>query len=167
MECATCHLGHGAEEGPVRHEVHADLARAVTVDIELPGIDLERESAFEATVTLTNTGAGHAVPTGSPWRAIQLEVLLERPPTGKEKEPAQVGRVDTLFQRTLSEAPPWATTDDTRLAVGERRAVRWTGVLPKDARSGDWAFVVRLREVVRGAPADQPTIERRIPLRVD
>lgn len=166
VTCASCHLGPGAGDGTVSHALVADLRRALTIGIEA-SLDAKRgDTPYTATVSLTNTGAGHAVPTGSPWRALQVELLLEGPPADGGA-PLEVGRTEVVLGRTLAEAPPWNTTDDTRLQVAERRELAFSAPLLEEHPAGPWAFVVRVRERINGQPAGAATVVKRLPLRVD
>lgn len=166
VDCVSCHLARGADGERVSHDVDADPARALTVEIAAPGLTLHRGGApLTLEVRLVNTGAGHRIPTGSPWRVLRVELLLEG--KGPKDKTVEVGRTEVVLGRTLAEVAPWGTTSDTRLGVGERRAIPWSAALAVDAPPGPWDFVVRVREVVRGEAAAAPTIERRLPLDVD
>lgn len=165
VDCVDCHLARGPDGERVGHDMDQDPARALTVEIAAPGVTLHRGGGpLALEVRLANTGAGHAVPTGSPWRALRVELAFEgQGPKGV----VEVGRQEVLLARTVEAVAPWGTSADTRLQVGERRALPWSAALPADAPPGPWAFVVRVRDVVAGQPASAPSMELRLPLDVD
>jgi hypothetical protein len=156
LTCEGCHLVNGADGGPTDHAMTADLARALTVELKLPSLRVVRGAApVAAAVVLTNTGAGHSVPTGSPFRGLELEVGLV-PPEGPEPPPI----VDAALRRTLEEAPPFAVSADTRLGVGESRRYEVPIALPIDAPAGDWSVRVTVRSTVRGRASEAPVLDR-------
>ena len=145
---------------PVGHE------RAVSLILDLDAPRLVRGGdPLEVVVGLQNTGAGHHYPTGSPFKGVRLVATLE-----VETEEGRVQGGEPLvveLARTLEDAPPWRTTEDTRLPAGEERRWSWTPALTLDDPAGDWWLVVRLQPTVRGAVGDEVLIERRLPLEVD
>jgi len=142
--CRSCHVGHSfpGATGKLLEEA-ATLAVAV--------------ESSRAVVTVTNSGAGHGLPTGPVLRQVRLQV-----------EAADVtGRVlwnnrddgDALFAKVLQDAegnapvPPWraaAVQRDTRLAPAETR--RFSYPLP----AGTARVVAKL--VYHRAP--EPILER-------
>lgn len=88
--CQTCHMPEierpVAKGGPVRkgrqhlwrggHDPE-QLKRAITVQLRSDTPDLNPDSMADFTLTLTNSGAGHYLPTGDPDRyfTIDLEIL--------------------------------------------------------------------------------------------
>lgn len=97
--CAGCHLPGGRHTFPGAHDpafVGAALELALT-----PGCPTW-------TATLTATGAAHAVPTGDPWRAVELELCADLGCA------AVVGRA--RFGRSHApDATTWRLTADTRV----------------------------------------------------
>ncbi len=142
--CLSCHMPDGSHAFPgASPEL---LRRAATVTVA---------AGPETVVKISNTGAGHAIPTGPVLRQVVLEVrFLDR--TG-----AQVGDVSTrVLARVLGDddghapVPPWRATRvvrDTRLSPGETRAFSFP--TPAGAASS----VARL--VYRRAP---PAIAQRL-----
>jgi hypothetical protein len=156
--CVNCHMPAGAG-----HALLADPARAFTVDVKLTGPTTTRGETIAADIVVTNTGAGHAMPSGSPWSTIELRIALEL-----RGDPPQVHSEHIfVFARTLSEQAPWATTEDSRLGPGASHSEPWTGMLPQNAPSGPWELVVALRERPAGGEANTPFQEHRLPLRVE
>ena len=156
--CIDC---HGA------HAVTLPFDRAVSVLVEAPGRRLRRGGPPLAfAVALQNTGAGHAVPTGSPYAGLRLEIALEGP-VGKRGEIGVRGTPVTAdFGRTVSDAPPWRVLADTRLAPGATRRVEAPLSLPADAAVGPWNVRVRVLRTTRGAVGDLAS-EQRIPMQIE
>ncbi len=115
-----------------------------------------------ARIRVQNTGAGHAFPTGSPFSAVELSVALVR---GDSDE--RVGEKLQRFGRTLSEAPPWHTTSDTRIPVGGEQTVEYSEGLPLEATAGRWFLTVSMRRIARDGSAGPSFLEQRLPLMVD
>jgi hypothetical protein len=164
VTCLSCHGRSGADPGTAGHDPARRLDHAVTVGLSVPSLALVRGAGpVAATLTLANTGAGHAVPTGTPWRGLQLRATLERrAPDGKDDAPIVI--LDAPLRREVAPTSPFATTADTRLQAGETRAWPLALALGADQRADGWALVVRLSD------PDDPlgdAIVRRWPLRVE
>jgi hypothetical protein len=166
VRCQDCHLLDAAEPSRPDHAMEAAPERAVSVLLAVPGLTLTRGAPpVAATLTLQNTGAGHAFPTGSPFRGVRLEAWLEGPPDRKGV-PARVdGVVADLAQRVSAE-PPFAVTEDARLPAGGSRAWDLPLALPADVPTEGWSLRVVLRRTVLGEPRDPPFVDRRWPLTV-
>ncbi len=144
--CLTCHMPDASHRFPGATEEL--LARAATLDVERDG--------GRVAVTVANTGAGHALPTGSALRQIRLEVrFLDASGAVLWTNAADEAAV---FARVLRDAagnapvPPWravAVASDSRLAAGEQTTVAYT--IP------DGAVTVRARLVYRRVPAPVAT----------
>ncbi len=170
ITCQDCHMGPGAGEvqAGARHDFAGPRARAVSVLVDLDRVALVRGGdALEVEIRLQNTGAGHAMPTGSPWRTIVLQTALVGPPAAEGADPLVVGATRTVLGRTLEEEPPWRTLEDTRLQPGGERVVTWSPALDQDAPGGPWVLEVTLTDEVLGRADPAPFFERRIPLSVD
>jgi hypothetical protein len=167
VTCQACHLRPGAEGGPVDHDVAVDPGRAMSVLVELPPGALVRGGAAQsATITLQNTGAGHAIPTGSPFRGLRLTAAVVGP-AAKGEGRADWGEPLVIdMQRTVGDAPPWPISADTRLQAGAQRSEALSVALPVNAPRGEYTFVVSLTPTRGGEPAGDPTVVQRIPLRV-
>jgi hypothetical protein len=97
------------------HAAGADLQRALTVLLSLPSPEIQRGAEVVVGLRIQNTGAGHAVPTGSPFKSLRLraELLGE---DGKALAPDW----SRDFARTVEEAPPWRILSDNRLGAGQQ-----------------------------------------------
>lgn len=79
---AMSFVGANVGQGPAEAST-ALLKRAATVELDIPGIVAEGTSAT-VTVTVSNTGAGHYLPTGlTEVRQMWLSVYVEREDGGK------------------------------------------------------------------------------------
>ncbi|MBM4392792.1 MAG: hypothetical protein FJ090_16835 [Deltaproteobacteria bacterium] len=160
VDCLDCHMAPvaGVSQPGVKSPVNAHasattLDRALTTLVSLPAASLQRGQPLPVTVTLLNSGAGHSVPTGNPFKSYAIEVVL-LDAAGKDLAPAQ----GFTLARTVESAPPWRTTADERLPAGGKR--EWTGTITPSAKgvAGLGALVVRARR-------NAAVIElRRIPL---
>lgn len=122
------------------------LRSAAEVSLEVPEIVGEKA---EAVVTVTNTGAGHDLPTGlTEVREMWLEVYLEDA-DGKRTE---VGR--RMFNTVLEDAEGNAPVElwdavkirsDDRIAARESATETYTVSLPSGVQSGALKAVLRYR----------------------
>jgi hypothetical protein len=135
--------------------------------VAAPSLVLTRAAPPVAgSITLQNTGAGHAFPTGSPFRGVRLEAWLEGPPDKKGAPTRAPGElVADLVQRIEAE-PPFAVTEDTRIPAGGERRFELPLALPADVPTEGWSLRVVLRRTVLGVPQDPPFVDRRWPIGV-
>jgi hypothetical protein len=169
ISCQGCHLQAGADGGlAADHRMASDPARAVTVLLDTPTLHAVRGGApLPVAITLQNTGAGHAFPTGTPFRGGRLRVALEGPP-GDDGAPRIAGRPTVVdLVRRLEPGPPSATLEDTRLGAGESRRVEAALALPADVPAGPWSIRVTLHETLRGVEDGPAFVDRRWNLTVD
>ncbi len=91
----------------------AMLARALTVQIGTTPPELQRGTELAVQVTVTNTGAGHHVPTGNPHSWIELRVHCDGV-EGMDPSPRSWS-----IRRTIGVEPgERQEVEDTRLAAG-------------------------------------------------
>jgi hypothetical protein len=167
ISCQDCHMGPGASASQRRanHAFSARAGRGVSVLIDMSPEKIVRgDNAITAVIRLQNTGAGHAWPTGSPFRGIRVEIYLE---SGRGEKAIRAAAIQFDLARTLEDEAPWSTVADTRLAPGEERRIDWEGTLDHDAPVGPWFLVVTATETVLGEVVGVPVVERRIPVRVE
>jgi hypothetical protein len=150
--CQTCHMR--ATSGNV---VDPKVARSAELAVnihEMPGghsvaelnrallaqITAERKGeTLEVTVQLTNRGAGHMVPTGSPLRAIVMVVDADNGVGTRHKATKTYGRVvvDESGKELTDEAGVFQhgarAVSDNRLAPAERRVERFSFPMPRAA----------------------------------
>lgn len=169
--CQDCHGGSGAgQQAPFDHRTPAGQDRAVSVLFDLPSLTVVRgaDTPVPLHLTLQNTGAGHAYPTGSPFKGVQVRVQLVGPEDRKKKAPWVETALTHDLKRTLTDGPPWDVTADTRIPAGGAVELEAELSIPYNAPEGDWFLVVELLETVQGEVADRvPRVTRRLPLRVE
>ncbi len=169
VRCQDCHMPpvagpstQGRFAAVADHRVRADLARALTLEVLLPPEGAVRGQRLDGELVVRNTGAGHAVPTGSPFKAVQVEVrFLDG--RGRQVGDAVVER----WRRQVTDAPPFATVEDNRLLPGQARRVPLSFDIPHKVAAGRAAVQVTLRRVDAAGQEGPPEVERSygIPLR--
>ena len=118
---------------------HTDLTlmEALEVDLRTDRFRYERGQTVRATVTLTNTGAGHKVPTGHPLHGIEVSV-------GVADASGEFVSVETRWlRRGVTSLVDATEGEDTRLAPGETLAVELAAVLPAEGE-GQFFLTVQL-----------------------
>jgi hypothetical protein len=165
VTCISCHGRAGAEPGFVSHDVARPLEHGLTVGLSVPALRVVRGAPpVQGLVRLQNTGAGHAIPTGSPWRRLEVRVFLEGPPDKAGTRPRR-GEVLLVLGRELAVAPPFEVSADTRLQAGESREIPFALALPADVPASGWELVVNADD---GAPEPRSrSLQRRWPLTVE
>lgn len=125
VDCAACHMVPvagtplpGSDGTLPSHGMASRTQRALTVLVDLPTTRLPRGQPVELKLTVQNTGAGHAFPTGNPFKAGAVELKFYDA-AGKELAPAWT----VPFTRKVELAPPFKTVEDTRIAAGGQ----WSG----------------------------------------
>lgn len=136
VECRVCHMG--PENGSPSHALRPDPRRALTTLVALASTTVGPGQTVDVGVSLLNSGAGHSVPTGSPYTRWEIDVaLVDGNGSAVATAPVQI------LERVVEAVPPWSTTSDTRLGVGERRDVHAQLVVPASYTGG--AIDVRLK----------------------
>ncbi len=162
VDCQECHMAPqggvaqpgNATIGPA-HASPTTVARALTTMVSIPSATVSRGVPLAVTVRITNTGAGHSVPTGSPFKSWSIETVLIDG-AGKELAPAHKVRLG----RTVEAAPPWRTLTDERLAAGAQR--EWVATITPNAKGAAGAGGLVVRAVREGESVEL----RRIPVRI-
>lgn len=146
VTCQDCHMAPvagvampGSDGNQPSHALSADPRRALSALISLPSAKVTRGQAVELTLTLQNTGAGHAVPTGNPFKSVKVDVVL-LDAANKELAPA----FTTVLARTVEPKAPYRTLSDTRLAAGAQTTVKHTFTPNAKGAAGRGAVEVRL-----------------------
>lgn len=145
----------------------AQLQKAATVELEIPEIVAPGESV-QAQVTVTNTGAGHSIPTGvGEIREVWLEVYAQ----GADGEQSVLSRHD--FNLVIRDAEGneggwdfWNATEivaDNRLHVGEPYTEQVNFTMPASTDVQNVVAVLRYKtapdEVATEAGVDNPTTD--------
>ena len=121
------------------HAMSADPRRALSVLVDLPSASVQRGEAFPVKIRIVNTGAGHSVPTGSPYKVYVVEAELLDVDGKSLLPPFQV-----RLERKIAEAPPWATVSDDRIPVGGEKDVETTFIVNQKKKAGRGTLQVRL-----------------------
>ncbi len=165
VRCVDCHGGGAADGGVPDHDVARSLDEALSVLLAAPALTVDRGGPpVEVVLTLVNTGAGHAVPSGSPWAGLRVRLSAEGPPD-KKGVPTPGPEVTADLARTIGAEPPFATVADTRLAPGARLDLPLSLAIGADQPPGAWTLVARIHATLQGQPGEL-RLERRWPLRV-
>ena len=146
VECTDCH-GHDL------------VARgALSLLLDAPP-ELTRGEAITLELTVQNTGAGHNVPTGSPWGALLIEVQVV-------VDEGAVGEAwTTRLGKTLGEEAPWPVVENTTLAPLAERVYEVPLELPQSAPDGRGHVVVRTLRIGPDGAAT-PSQVTRVPVAV-
>ena len=135
--CKHCHMPHmpavGADQTVVPYHshhcrgAHADplLYRALEIDVRTDRALYRRGEQLKATVVVTNTGAGHSVPTGHPLHAIEAIVALT------DHNGDYLSEERRWLRRDVSSLVPFKEGDDTRLAPGASLEIPLTAQIPE------------------------------------
>ena len=139
------------------HRFEAKLSRALTVLVDLSSDTLQRGEATRVGVRLQNTGAGHHVPTGSPYKTLQIQLQLHDA-SGAVLVQAPV----EVLGRTVSADPPYTTQDDNRIPAGGEHEFTAEILVGHKIKAGPVALVVQATQ-----GSDAPTILTSIPLELN
>ncbi|MBI2822658.1 MAG: hypothetical protein HYX74_10565 [Acidobacteria bacterium] len=150
IRCQDCHMpaygGSTATGGKHRDEIHAHaflgghsemIRKAATLTVW--GSQEKRRDGSRLTVTtsVTNSGAGHSIPTGLPgMRAMSLQVEVFGP-QGERLQQRRFRYGQRLVRRDGSDALPWEAyrnLEDNRIAPRESRQDRFSVTVPARIR---------------------------------
>ena len=166
VRCQDCHMPPRAGNATATrfaaqadHATHAEPARALTALVGLSGPEIHRGEPFEVELRLLNTGAGHHVPTGSPFKEVRLLVEL-RDGAGKLLADPYVHRL----VREVEPAAPWRTVADSRLPAGEERTLSHTFEVSQRKRAGAAAVVVAMERSAGSGEAVDRRVLQTIPI---
>ena len=138
----------------------AQLVKALRLRIEEVRRDGDK---VHVSLSLKNSGAGHAVPTGSPTRKILLDVTATAANgvVAQQQYTFQKVALDAQSQPIMDDARMFLETagigDDTRIAPGEERVIKTSFTLPKDQN-----VEVRASLTYLYSPHDRPETETRL-----
>ncbi|MCB9779092.1 MAG: hypothetical protein H6742_11055 [Alphaproteobacteria bacterium] len=175
--CVDCHMPPVAGAATATrfaaqssHAFPADTARALSVLVRTGAPEVQRGEPFAVSLRLQNTGAGHSVPTGSPFKAYRVVARI----VGEDGKVVSEPFTHDLA-RTVEDAPPWATLSDTRLPPGGEVALDATFEVSQRQRAGRGAIevgVYRLDAAERASSRwtpeseDAPLVVHRIPIQI-
>ena len=117
--------------------------------------EVERGKKYPVTVKLQNTGAGHHVPTGSPYKTYTVSISL------MDNAGKALASVHTeQLGRTVTEEPPYTTTADNRIPAGGEHEINTTFTVDHRKKPGNIRLEVRVGTVT------DPQILQTIPLQL-
>lgn len=187
VSCQQCHMARTsgsiagsryaayASHGMLEDHSPAAIARALTTEVALRSPSVQRGEAVRATVTVMNTGAGHAVPSGDPSHVVEIRVTVLDP----EGAVAEGGEAFSAWlQRTVGAEPPFLEESDDRLQAAASRAIDFAWTPTKKLTPGDYTLAVTThwwavapdRIATLGLDEEQVRVdvaEQRISVRVD
>ena len=147
------------------HAFPADPNRGLSVLFDLDSPEAQRGSPFPVRIRLQNTGAGHHIPTGSPFKTYRVSLSIE----DGSGEPL-TSSADFVLGRTVSEAPPWTTISDNRIPAGGELAFEHAFEISQKKTAQPATLVIRVvRDVSTATDNEQPPtpiLERRLPITV-
>lgn len=163
VDCVTCHMGPGAGPAAAGHDhtMRADLRRALVVlGEDVPPALVRGAEPHAATIVLVNAGAGHHVPSGSPWTALRIDVALLGP-DGARREVATM-----RLGQTRADDATLTLVDDTRVPPGGRVEIAAPLTLPVRDDAGAWQLEVAATRTVHDADDGAPVVLHTFPLDV-
>lgn len=160
VQCQDCHMvpapsgsiGNRFAAEP-SHAFEAPLERGLSVFLELPAPELQRGEPFVVSVRLQNSGAGHMIPTGSPFKRLSTTVEIVGA-DGKVLESSAPHRLG----REVAEAPPWDTLRDERLAPGAEVRLGHTFTIAQKVPAQAASIRVRVERSLLGSAAPAETV---------
>lgn len=147
QQCQSCHM-YGVQGKIVDVRVTDDSGHGINLH-RMPGsrsveqlnraiqsqISTSRQGdKVKVVVKLTNVGAGHYVPTGSPMRKLILEVRFE--PFGE----GQASRVERTYARTIRDQKGATVPREDLAFMKAAKVVEDTRIAPKETRTETFAF---------------------------
>ena len=121
------------------HGFTAEISRALSILVELDSATIQRGISTTARVKIQNTGAGHHVPTGSPYKAYIITVSLTDI-NGTELAPSHVERLE----RKVSNEAPYNTVSDNRIPAGGEHQLLAEFLVNQSKKAGPVRLTVRV-----------------------
>ena len=164
IQCQDCHMPPRAELATASrfvaspdHRFEANLARALTVLVEMPTNQIQRGTPMSVEVRLQNTGAGHHVPTGSPYKKLKIEVQLR---DANDKVISNTGT--SVLGRTVSATPPYTTESDNRINAGGEHEINTEFLVSHKTSAGPISLIVQATQ-----GQETPVVLTSIPLELN
>lgn len=165
VRCQDCHMPPRAGLATATrfaaspsHSFTADERRALSVLLQPERGEVQRGQPWKFRLRVQNTGAGHHVPTGSPFKSVVIEVAL-LDAAGK----ALATPLQHTLARKVEDAPPWRTLTDSRLAAGSQLDIDHVFLVDQKKKAGSATLRVSLVQPDR--PAETVVLQE-IPLNV-
>lgn len=155
ITCQKCHMEQipgktvtSSVQKDTRHQIsnhdiaagHSLTKRRQALEIKIVGIETHK-NRIRVQVDLTNTGAGHKMPTGLPVKKIILVVKVEGT-TGGHRQSQQ-----RVYQKVVADAQGKAVTQVVDLMLGKaKRVVSDNRIAPLETRREAFTFFVEKTE---------------------
>ena len=146
IQCQECHMAPvaGTPYAPLVKEPQKTTVADHTlfhnreklenaVEVKVVSAALNEAGAYVVDVAMTNVKAGHNVPTGSPSRALTLEVSVEGDGL------VRVGQVRTFGKRIVDKKGNWLTTEADAQLKGTKEKYN-TALKPMETREVRFVF---------------------------
>lgn len=165
VRCQDCHMP--LEAGPAvatrfaaqaSHSLSPQHGRALTAQVGLSAPEVQRGEPLRVSLRLLNTGAGHSVPTGSPFKTYTVEIVL----MGETGEPLAEAWTHPVGREVDAE-PPWRTLSDNRIPAGGELSLETEIVVSQRQKAQDGRLLVRLH---RREGDTEPVLLQDIPLSI-
>lgn len=138
--CQDCHTHAGAEG----HGLPLSLHEALTALVEMNQPALVRGKDNQTVqLTLQNTGAGHTIPSGSPWSGLELGIVLQNGDRTRVTLPWT-----TMLAREVDATD--TISGDNRLHPGETKTFTIPVDLDVRKPAGRWRLSVEAWHAVNG-----------------
>jgi len=166
LTCQTCHMqpvAGVATAGGLSyfadHSTSIDTSRAITVQLALESAVAVRGERFSGAVSITNSGAGHNFPTGSPFKSVVVTVKLLDDSDNLTTE-------ESIYSiaRVVQDQEPWNTLSDNTLSPSE--SVEWVfDFIPNyRAAAGAGKLVVEVAFKDSAGDVQEPFTSQSIPV---
>lgn len=138
VTCHTCHMERKPDVdhtgAPIVYRTHhfrgshADPMVQEALDVVVTGDKpvWQRGETVTATVRVTNSGAGHRVPTGSPLHGIEIVVGIT------DSQGEFIAEERRWLRRAVTSFVPFVEGEDTTLGVDETLTIAFSGVIPAE-----------------------------------
>ena len=142
------------------HYSESNPGRALSILVDLDSIVVNRGESWPLKIRVQNAGAGHAVPTGSPFKKLRLSATL-KDSSGRDLASPVVRE----YARTIQSEAPWSLVSDDRILPGEESLIQGEIVVSQRKRAGPINLVIQLDKTVAEKVVES-TILQTIPLKL-
>ena len=164
VQCQDCHMPAVAAPstasrfaGLPDHQFEAELARALTVLVDLRDDQVHRGTPLEVGIRIQNTGAAHHVPTGSPYKTLAFTAELQT----LDGAVLAASAPEVLSRQTSPEAP-YDTLSDNRIPAGGEHEFTISLLAAHRAKAGRVKLVI-----IAKTGQEPPQVLQHIPLELN
>ncbi|MFN8007809.1 MAG: multiheme c-type cytochrome [Terriglobia bacterium] len=148
-QCQSCHMSKVAGEVVDPHIRRSELAKInlhqmpgshsleqLTKTVALVLNNSRKNGQLQVSVQISNKGAGHYVPTGSPLRQLILEVRAETPDGNVFKE-------ERIYKRTVADSQGKLINLESMAFLKGAKVLKDTRLAPDEKRTESFTFPIR------------------------